>query len=180
MNTDYWTLFFFCKAFCQHCALKSLPILFISIVWWFHYHMVHDHVIQYTRVWFYCSITTFPGITGLLIDGKSAFFVFKMMVDKAMHPLLASLFLVIWFGGSLPYAYAQLTPTFYDGTCPNVSTIIRGVLAQALQTDPRIGASLIRLHFHDCFVDVTICITNYVIFLTLLDNHTYCFLNFKC
>jgi peroxidase len=102
------------------------------------------------------------------------------MVDKAMHPLLASLFLVIWFGGSLPYAYAQLTPTFYDGTCPNVSTIIRGVLAQALQTDPRIGASLIRLHFHDCFVDVTICITNYVIFLTLLDNHTYCFLNFKC
>lgn len=80
-------------------------------------------------------------------------FSFKMMVDKALHPLVASLFFVIWFGGSLPYAYAQLTPTFYDGTCPNVSTIIRGVLVQALQTDPRIGASLTRLHFHDCFVD---------------------------
>nr|XP_034928085.1 peroxidase A2-like [Populus alba] len=76
-----------------------------------------------------------------------------MMVDKAMHPLIASLFLVIWFGGSLPCAYAQLSPTFYDETCPNVNNIIRGVLVQALYTDPRIGASLTRLHFHDCFVN---------------------------
>ncbi|KAJ6944658.1 hypothetical protein NC652_009882 [Populus alba x Populus x berolinensis] len=76
-----------------------------------------------------------------------------MMVDKAMHPLVASLFLVIWFGGSLPYAYAQLSPTFYDESCPNVNNIIRGVLVQALYTDPRIGASLTRLHFHDCFVN---------------------------
>ena len=97
-----------------------------------------------------------------------------------MHPLVASLFLVIWFGGSLPCAYAQLSPTFYGETCPNVNNIIRGVLVQALYTDPRIGASLIRLHFHDCFVNVTIFITNYVLFLTLLDNQTCCFLNFKC
>nr|pir peroxidase (EC 1.11.1.7) A3a precursor - Japanese aspen x large-toothed aspen [Populus sieboldii x Populus grandidentata]BAA07240.1 peroidase precursor [Populus sieboldii x Populus grandidentata] len=76
-----------------------------------------------------------------------------MMVDKAMHPLVASLFIVIWFGGSLPYAYAQLSPTFYDEACPNVNNIIRGVLVQALYTDPRIGASLTRLHFHDCFVN---------------------------
>ncbi|KAF9686477.1 hypothetical protein SADUNF_Sadunf03G0162600 [Salix dunnii] len=85
--------------------------------------------------------------------GIERIFSFKMMVDKALHVLVASLFFVIWFGGSLPNAYAQLTPTFYDETCPNVSTIIQGVLAQALQTDPRIGASLTRLHFHDCFVD---------------------------
>ncbi|KAB5565181.1 hypothetical protein DKX38_005235 [Salix brachista] len=76
-----------------------------------------------------------------------------MMVDKALHVLVASLFFVIWFGGSLPNANAQLSPTFYDETCPNASAIIQGVLVQALQTDPRIGASLTRLHFHDCFVD---------------------------
>ncbi|CAK9169956.1 unnamed protein product [Ilex paraguariensis] len=48
---------------------------------------------------------------------------------------------------------AQLNSTFYSNTCPNVSSIVRGVVQQALQSDPRIGASLIRLHFHDCFVD---------------------------
>ncbi|KAM1148105.1 hypothetical protein FF1_028799 [Malus domestica] len=48
---------------------------------------------------------------------------------------------------------AQLTPTFYDESCPNATTIVRGVIEEALQTDPRITASLTRLHFHDCFVN---------------------------
>ncbi|XP_058740441.1 peroxidase A2-like [Vicia villosa] len=48
---------------------------------------------------------------------------------------------------------AQLVSTFYSNTCPNVSSIVRNVVQQALQNDSRIGASLIRLHFHDCFVN---------------------------
>ncbi|XP_054824704.1 peroxidase A2-like [Prosopis cineraria] len=48
---------------------------------------------------------------------------------------------------------AQLSSTFYSNTCPNVSSIVRSVIQQALQSDPRIGASLTRLHFHDCFVN---------------------------
>ncbi|WVZ08681.1 hypothetical protein V8G54_022027 [Vigna mungo] len=48
---------------------------------------------------------------------------------------------------------AQLSSTFYSTTCPNVSSIVRGVIQQALQSDARIAASLIRLHFHDCFVN---------------------------
>ncbi|KAJ7979724.1 Peroxidase [Quillaja saponaria] len=51
---------------------------------------------------------------------------------------------------------AQLTPTFYDDTCPDLHTIIRSVVEDALQTDPRIGASIIRLHFHDCFVNTAV------------------------
>ncbi|XP_058079537.1 peroxidase A2-like [Magnolia sinica] len=47
----------------------------------------------------------------------------------------------------------QLSATFYSTTCPNVSTIVRGVITNALQSDPRIAASLVRLHFHDCFVN---------------------------
>ncbi|KAI5677578.1 hypothetical protein M9H77_08528 [Catharanthus roseus] len=46
----------------------------------------------------------------------------------------------------------QLNSTFYSNTCPNVSAIVKNVMQQALQSDPRVGASLIRLHFHDCFV----------------------------
>ncbi|KAF9597381.1 hypothetical protein IFM89_017727 [Coptis chinensis] len=48
---------------------------------------------------------------------------------------------------------AQLNSTFYANSCPNISRIVRGVIQEALRSDPRIGASLIRLHFHDCFVD---------------------------
>ncbi|XP_047154130.1 peroxidase A2-like [Vigna umbellata] len=47
---------------------------------------------------------------------------------------------------------AQLSPTFYDETCPTLSDIVFNVISNASLTDPRIGASLIRLHFHDCFV----------------------------
>lgn len=49
---------------------------------------------------------------------------------------------------------AQLSSTFYDTSCPNVSSIVHGVIQQALTSDDRAGAKLIRLHFHDCFVDV--------------------------
>ncbi|CAA0829914.1 Peroxidase 53 [Striga hermonthica] len=47
---------------------------------------------------------------------------------------------------------AQLCTTFYDTTCPDVSNIVANQISQALVKDSRIGASLIRLHFHDCFV----------------------------
>ncbi|KAJ6816624.1 uncharacterized protein M6B38_273555 [Iris pallida] len=47
---------------------------------------------------------------------------------------------------------AQLSPTFYSSTCPNVSAIVRSVVLQAHGSDARIYASLTRLHFHDCFV----------------------------
>ncbi|CAL5354225.1 unnamed protein product [Camellia sinensis] len=65
--------------------------------------------------------------------------------------IAAALFLVAAAvcGGS----NAQLSPTFYDNTCPNVSSIVRGVLEQAQQTNIRNAAFLTRLHFHDCFVN---------------------------
>ncbi|XP_043692563.1 peroxidase A2-like [Telopea speciosissima] len=58
----------------------------------------------------------------------------------------------IWLMG-LGSINAQLNSTFYASTCPNVSSIVSGVIQTALQSDARIGASLVRLHFHDCFVD---------------------------
>ncbi|KAJ9153381.1 hypothetical protein P3X46_026826 [Hevea brasiliensis] len=65
--------------------------------------------------------------------------------------MVAVLVYAILVGGQL--GYAQLTPTFYEQSCPNVSFIIREVIQEAMLTDPRIDASLIRLHFHDCFVN---------------------------
>ncbi|KAI9123293.1 hypothetical protein K1719_006182 [Acacia pycnantha] len=64
--------------------------------------------------------------------------------------LMLSLCLVATIFGA---SNAQLSSSFYDTTCPNASSIVRGVIEQAAQSDVRIGAKLIRLHFHDCFVD---------------------------
>ncbi|KAL3502204.1 hypothetical protein ACH5RR_036653 [Cinchona calisaya] len=47
---------------------------------------------------------------------------------------------------------AQLSPTFYDSTCPNALSTIRTSIRQAISRERRMAASLIRLHFHDCFV----------------------------
>ncbi|KAL7239758.1 hypothetical protein ACSBR2_005603 [Camellia fascicularis] len=47
---------------------------------------------------------------------------------------------------------AQLCTDFYEETCPNVHKIVRSVVASAVSKEKRVGASLLRLHFHDCFV----------------------------
>ncbi|KAF2293415.1 hypothetical protein GH714_001495 [Hevea brasiliensis] len=47
---------------------------------------------------------------------------------------------------------AQLSSTFYDRTCPSALSTIRGAISAAVSREQRMAASLIRLHFHDCFV----------------------------
>ncbi|KAL4186282.1 hypothetical protein AMTRI_Chr09g33090 [Amborella trichopoda] len=47
----------------------------------------------------------------------------------------------------------QLTSNFYDSTCPNALSTIRTAIRTAISAERRMGASLIRLHFHDCFVN---------------------------
>ncbi|MED6119427.1 hypothetical protein PIB30_011792 [Stylosanthes scabra] len=58
---------------------------------------------------------------------------------------------------------SQLSTTFYSETCPHLFSIVFFVIANASITDQRIGASLLRLHFHDCFVqgcDASILLNN--------------------
>ncbi|KAE8772909.1 Peroxidase 2 [Hordeum vulgare] len=49
-------------------------------------------------------------------------------------------------------ASAQLSPTFYQTTCPNALSTIKAAVTAAVNKENRMGASLLRLHFHDCFV----------------------------
>ncbi|BAF22540.1 Os07g0676900, partial [Oryza sativa Japonica Group] len=46
----------------------------------------------------------------------------------------------------------QLSATFYSRSCPRALAIIRAGVRAAVAQEPRMGASLLRLHFHDCFV----------------------------
>ncbi|QCD87625.1 peroxidase [Vigna unguiculata] len=47
---------------------------------------------------------------------------------------------------------AQLSPSFYARTCPKLQSIVRTTMRQAVATEPRMAASILRLFFHDCFV----------------------------
>lgn len=47
---------------------------------------------------------------------------------------------------------AQLSSTLYDKTCPDALATIRSAIRTAVSRERRMAASLIRLHFHDCFV----------------------------
>ena len=59
---------------------------------------------------------------------------------------------------------AQLSPTFYAQTCPTLLTIVRTATRQAIAREPRLGASILRLFFHDCFVNVNPPLSTHFIF----------------
>ena len=51
-------------------------------------------------------------------------------------------------------ARAQLSADFYLTTCPNLQSTVQNAMRAAIGDDPRLPASIIRLFFHDCFVNV--------------------------
>ncbi|XP_074321602.1 peroxidase 9-like [Silene latifolia] len=55
-------------------------------------------------------------------------------------------------GFGFGFGFGLLTPNFYDSSCPEVNDVVMSVLNNAIAQDPRMAASLLRLHFHDCFV----------------------------
>jgi peroxidase len=48
---------------------------------------------------------------------------------------------------------AELTADYYSETCPPALSTIKLLVGAAILREPRMGASLVRLHFHDCFVN---------------------------
>ena len=58
-----------------------------------------------------------------------------------------------------PAAMAQLSTSFYSGSCASLESIVRSGMASAVQQEMRMGASILRLFFHDCFVNVRMIYT---------------------
>lgn len=51
-------------------------------------------------------------------------------------------------------AEAELELGFYDKTCPKAETIIADYVKKHIPNAPTVAATLLRTHFHDCFVRV--------------------------
>jgi hypothetical protein len=48
----------------------------------------------------------------------------------------------------------DLSARYYDKTCPNMKGVVRSVMAQKVAGEPRMAPAILRLFFHDCFVNV--------------------------
>lgn len=49
---------------------------------------------------------------------------------------------------------APLTLDYYSSSCPTALEIVRKEMECVISSDPRNAALIVRLHFHDCFVQV--------------------------
>lgn len=75
------------------------------------------------------------------------------MGSKKLSYLIIPFFLILVLAS---ISYGQLDYNYYDASCPNLSMIVRFGVWAAFRNDTRIAASLLRLHFHDCFVNVIV------------------------
>ncbi|XP_010273002.1 PREDICTED: peroxidase 17-like [Nelumbo nucifera] len=72
-----------------------------------------------------------------------------------MHALLIQFLYLLFFLQIKTTAAAptQLRPGFYAQTCPAAEKIVRDVIIKAMKRELRSAASVMRLQFHDCFVN---------------------------
>ena len=84
--------------------------------------------------------------------------------------LISSLLLSGHFHGTqaqnTPPIVKGLSMSFYDNSCPKVESIVRKRLRTVFKDDIGQAAGLLRLHFHDCFVQVhKMCSMNTISYL---------------
>ena len=71
--------------------------------------------------------------------------------SSSLFSALLAVFLLLLLAGT---SSAQLYEDFYAKKCPQVFNTVRPVVKSAVAKERRMGASILRLFFHDCFVDV--------------------------
>ncbi|XP_057485571.1 peroxidase P7-like [Actinidia eriantha] len=70
-------------------------------------------------------------------------------LSSSFKAILTLAFLIPLMGSSS----AQLSTNFYYTSCPKLFTTVKSVVNSAISKEARMGASLLRLFFHDCFVN---------------------------
>lgn len=55
-----------------------------------------------------------------------------------------------------------LKPGFYSSSCPKAEVVVRSTVTSHFNKDPTTAPGLLRLHFHDCFVQVDVIISSFL------------------
>lgn len=82
-----------------------------------------------------------------------------MRMSRPGPAAMAGLFVIALLAMVNVGAGYALSPSFYDKSCPRVFAIVRAEVKKAVKVEKRMAASLVRLHFHDCFVNVSDCMS---------------------
>jgi hypothetical protein len=113
---------------------------------------MHSHHI-YSPLYIYISVSPIsPTLSNY--SRKMALF----LHSKLLHDHLPFMLLVFFSLGAcrLHASDPPLTLDYYASTCPTVLETVRKQMECEVQSDPRNAAMMLRLHFHDCFVQVDI------------------------
>lgn len=63
--------------------------------------------------------------------------------------------LLVWGIVIIPaLSQGGLKTGFYSSSCQKAESIVRSTVESHFNKDPTVAAGLLRLHFHDCFVQV--------------------------
>ncbi|KAB2046867.1 hypothetical protein ERO13_A13G005550v2 [Gossypium hirsutum] len=71
-------------------------------------------------------------------------------IGSCFSKFCSALFLLVFFHGR---TNAKLSTNFYSKSCPNLLPTVKFIVHSAIMKEARMGASLLRLFFHDCFVN---------------------------
>lgn len=68
--------------------------------------------------------------------------------------IIVCIFFFLVASSNTAHGQQRLSHKFYSRSCPGVQPLVRATVEEALRRDPTLGASILRLFFHDCFVNV--------------------------
>jgi hypothetical protein len=78
----------------------------------------------------------------------------RMGIAWRAHEVPGATIAVIFLLALAGVSSAQLSTSFYSSSCPGVYDAVKSVMKSAIAKEKRMGASILRLLFHDCFVQV--------------------------
>lgn len=76
------------------------------------------------------------------------------MATSACKTMLLMAFMAAALVSSPSLAQSPLQYNFYGSSCPQAEATVRNVTEGIIRNDRTMGAALMRLFFHDCFVRV--------------------------